>query len=315
MNDAFDLDDLNIYLALHDKVIVPGYIAIKIESALSNPWTHGASTGAKLFERYSDCELVGPPVFPTEAHQDELNEFFRETIAGHQVHFPKWVDTKGQTYLRWFEQVAYFQDAICGRVKTDEAHRIREKYTNAVVLFFSHYLSSLHGGDYRPVLKADSEVYFGGPRRPSDVALRLLMEDILLPSPETPVEAIIDFRADVEVHEHLLAFRSFARQLDKLLYSIDEAAEEYELRLRQYNRYIEKHRLNFKRQKWDVMLSYPVSIIHDLLKLDIPGAFKKVLRIKQCFSYEEPSLSKGDPGYELALIGDFRNLGGVKVSG
>jgi hypothetical protein len=49
-------------------------------------------------------------------------------------------------------------------------------------------------------------------------------------------------------------------------------------------------------------------MIYDLLKLDFPGAVGKALKLKECRSFKKPSLSMDQPGYELAIIGDFENL-------
>jgi hypothetical protein len=306
MNDTLDLKDLNVYLALYDEVIIPGWLLLKMAPANYQPHIYGAPVGLNLFNEYSELGLANPPVLASAEHTETLRYFMSEARYGRLADFPAWVDKVGQRYLRTFQNNAFRMPEIERNLDAPRARSMQATFTNATVLFYTHYLSSINQGkNYRPVLKPGGNMFN---EDPSCTALRLLMGDILLPTPSTPVQAILDFRKDAEVQEHLLAFRSFARRLDRMNYLAAEINEEYELKRLQYNRYIERQKLDFKKQRIDLLLSYPVTIIHDLLKLDFPGAVRKVLRLRECLSYKRPSLSVGDPGYELAIIGDFENL-------
>lgn len=166
--------------------------------------------------------------------------------------------------------------------------------------YFSMFLSRQHGFRALPVFLK---------REATDAnAIELVMNDIEMPSVETPVEAVLEFRADPIAREHLLALRSWARRAHRVAGTSQDLLEEYDFLRMRYNNYIEGERVRFKKSSLRTIFLQTLQALHQLASLN-PKGLETAYNI---YKARVPSvaLSCGDPGYELAILQDIeRNFG------
>lgn len=134
----------------------------------------------------------------------------------------------------------------------------------------------------------------------SDV-IQIVINNLPLPSNETPWEQIIDYRNDPENQNNLLGLRQWIRKISKEGLPKAEIEDEIEWRINEFQNHMKLHKMKVNTETLEVIVKTPLEMIENLIKLKfskIPEPFFALK--KRQINLMEAELNA--PGREMAYI-------------
>lgn len=137
------------------------------------------------------------------------------------------------------------------------------------------YLSNQHNDEFYPFLRINPSIAIENKKAN---VINLILSDIPEPEPNTPWEAILDYKSDEDIRNRYLALVNWINKVSKSEFDVNEIKDEYEYLLSEYKRQFKLHKLKSRSAMIEVIINYGAGFITSLTSGDFVGAFKNIIK-------------------------------------
>lgn len=131
--------------------------------------------------------------------------------------------------------------------------------------------------------------------------IKIVINNLPLPSNETPWEQIVDYRNDPENQKNLLDLRRWIRNITTENLSRIEVSDQIEWLLNEFQKRMKLHKMKANTETLEVIAKVPFDLIENLIKLRISKIPEPLFALKKIqLSLMEAELNT--PGREMAYI-------------
>ncbi|MBN8856559.1 MAG: hypothetical protein J0H07_32190 [Sphingobacteriales bacterium] len=178
-----------------------------------------------------------------------------------------------------------------------KSNHLFERASDSLSRYKAIGLSKHVQGEFYPILR--SEQSFTGEGTKTTV-VQLVMNNLPQPGPDTPWEAIIDFRRDESTRLQYLALINWINEMATSSLTVNEISEKLEYLSLDYKRSIERHRLKWKTEILEIIAAVGVGLFTGNLPaaVNLASNFVKMGTTVLNLRGEEGKL----PGKEIAYI-------------
>lgn len=120
---------------------------------------------------------------------------------------------------------------------------------------------------------------FNVPGTKSSAVMRVIVNQFPVPLADVPFQDIIALRNEREFVAKRAPLRNWSRKLGEL--SDSAIRDEISTQLDDYRKYMDIHRIKYRSSVIETVLTTPLGILEDLLKLRIQGAVSRLFKISQ----------------------------------
>jgi hypothetical protein len=113
-------------------------------------------------------------------------------------------------------------------------------------------------GEFYPILRSIETLDGVGTKT---TVLRLVIEHLPQPGPDTSWEAIIDFRNDAETRRQYLALTHWINEMTHSSWTANEIEEEFEHLFAEYKKSLDRHRLKWKTSPLEILVAVGASLL------------------------------------------------------
>ena len=196
-----------------------------------------------------------------------------------------------------FMQSEQSKDAHEREQGLQRAIKMMDKGTDAVTRYCAIRLAKDHAREFYPILRSAGSFDTAGAKTK---VVRLLLNHIPQPDPDTPWEAIIDFRRDESTRLKYLALMNFINELANSSLTINELNEKLDYLYLDYKRSFERHRLKTTTGMLEILTAATIGFFTSNVPaaLNLASNIVKVSTTVLNLYQEEQKL----PGKEIAYI-------------
>jgi len=137
------------------------------------------------------------------------------------------------------------------------------------------YLNNQYSDEFYPFLRINPSIAIENKKAN---VINLILADIPEPEPNTPWEAILDYKSDEDVRNKYLALVNWINKVTKSEFDVNEIKDEYEYLLSEYKRHYKLHKLKSRSSMIEVIINYGTGLITSLASGDFVGAFKSIIK-------------------------------------
>jgi hypothetical protein len=139
-------------------------------------------------------------------------------------------------------------------------------------------------------------------REPSkNPVLDIVIKQFPIPSDDTPLEAVLDFRSDRAARDALRRLRRWMQKIATKELPANEVADELEEMLDQYTEHMRLHKLKYEIGSIRTLVSIPLGLLEHLTRLRFKSALDALFTLRdQQLALSEAELKA--PGRDVAYI-------------
>ncbi|MGS2762926.1 hypothetical protein [Sinomicrobium sp. M5D2P9] len=164
----------------------------------------------------------------------------------------------------------------------DELEKLRQKFffdnflaSDLSTRLDAIYLSQKTNDDFYPFLRINPSTPIENKKAN---VINLILSDIPEPEPNTPWEAILDYKSDEDIRNRYLALVNWINKVSKSEFNVNEIKDEYDYLLSEYKRQYKIHKLKSRSSMIEVIVNMGTGLITTLGSGDFVGAFKSIIK-------------------------------------
>ena len=108
--------------------------------------------------------------------------------------------------------------------------------------------------------------------------INLILADIPEPEPNTPWEAILDYKSDEDIRNKYLALVNWINKVSKSEFNVNEIKDEYDYLISEYKKQYKTHKLKSQNSIIEVIINMGTGLLTSLKTGDFYGAFKSIIK-------------------------------------
>ncbi len=232
--------------------------------------------------------------------QSEVCEFISRLMTAKVIN----IDRVADSVVRIFDDIknqGVDLEASLGKL----GPRMSEKLPETVVRLLCLELSKGQAVEATPMIQPSAERdTLLGPSA-EGVVIEIVLQSLPLPGPDTPLEAIVEFRGDPELRRKFQALRLWMRKMTSRISTangqLKEVEQELEQLVHEYEQHMRVHQLRVNKTLFETSAVFVAGLIEDTLKLRLESAAKRVfIQRSRKIQLLEAELSA--PGKEVSFI-------------
>lgn len=293
-------------LLLFDKVAIPGL------SRWLSTWGYNPNFEAIVTDLEFLAEqnlIIEPPL--KEDHASFVDSLWNDNFLCDDM--PSWADdslkecinlitfTSEDVMHYGMDMAAYSHPATLSAEQVENSGNPR-----GLLKFFTTYLFKYQNMECVPII---DEPIFTHPlgdsyHRKNDV-IRLILQEVPMPSEITPLEQIIAFRQDDDACRKLYALRIWMREMASSQEAIQDLADKLHYLVMEYKHYMKIQNMKFTSSTIESVLVSSVRIIEDIAKFRLSKLLEDLFHVKnQKIALLEAELKA--PGREIAYVAEVQ---------
>lgn len=165
------------------------------------------------------------------------------------------------------------------------------------------YLNKMTNDEFYPFLRINPIIPIENKKAN---VLNLILSDIPEPDPNTPWEAILDYKSDEDIRNRYLALINWINKVSKSEFDSNEIKDEYDYLLSEYKRQYKMHQLKSRNSTIELIVNMGAGLITALGSGNFLGAFQSIMKATpaRVKLFEEESKL---PGRELSYVYQTQN--------